>query len=442
MSRRWKRLFLRRGKSAAQQGRHGCVTIGLALAVLLVAHRPSGAEYVGTTVPGAVPATSWLCVAATGSLVIIKSGASSKAGCISAFYEYAKGLPASCQPYSLSGQSPEGYYSWDMFGYHYGLIYDFRAGGDPYCWPSLVEVYAVTTGPTVTYRIILSSDTGESSSGQLAEIEPGQTTGTLRAKVYDNNNQLVANANIELAVDVSANSGGHQHDNNRNTTQMGMLSSPQGSVTQNGKVLTGITDGNGLAFTFQAPTPAGDHTINARCTDRTCNQEGPNQVWVGVKDLVSIPPSGYWDLIGKTNIHPDNHYLTSDALGKLTDLAYLYTTVYFPLRYNTPILQLNDASLVRGGVFDIAFDPYTDRDGVYHSRTAGTYPGTWWAPPHKAHRRGVVIDIQANGSPMAIPERNFTDFERLLQYQHVTWIPENLNHNNGHYHVQLLGVEQ
>lgn len=101
--------------------------------------------------------------------------------------------------------------------------------------------------------------------------------------------------------------------------------------------------------------------------------------------------------------HPANHYLNGDTLGKLMDLARLYKQVYFPF---DPVLRLNDASLERGGLFDL---------------------GALWAPPHHEHRRGVVIDVRANGSATAIPQRNFEDFQVLMGSLGISWLPENLN---------------
>jgi hypothetical protein len=88
---------------------------------------------------------------------------------------------------------------------------------------------------------------------------------------------------------------------------------------------------------------------------------------------------------------------------------------------NDPPLQLNDASLERGGLFDLP----------------PLYPA--WNPPHKGHRKGVVIDIQANGTSAAMPQRNFKAFEKLATELNMTLWPENLNKSNGHYHVRLLG---
>jgi hypothetical protein len=117
---------------------------------------------------------------------------------------------------------------------------------------------------------------------------------------------------------------------------------------------------------------------------------------------------------------------------KLIPLAAYYHDK-FP---NDPVLQLNDASLVRGGLFDIY--SWVDENGVVHTRS--TDP--WWTPAHKGHRKGLIIDIQANGTNTAIPQRNFIAFEDLMQRLGITANRENLNQSGGHYHVRLLGIEQ
>ena len=297
------------------------------------------------------------------------------------------------------------------------------------------ELLKAKCSSAVRYKIRLSNETEHPAVGRLAEVEPGVTSTTLRARVYDSNGQIVFNVPVQLQVSVDTTSGGHSHpDDKRPKGTLISIDPNPGAASGNDGVLTGSTaaaDGS-MQFSFESPAAAGDHTIEARCMDRDCSVEGPSQVWVGVKDLVSIPSSGFWSLYGGTGIHPANHYLNSDALGKLIDLAQLYTQVYFPFRSSTPVLQLNDASLERGGVFDI----------YWENTDTGEHRTDWWTPPHKEHQRGVVIDIQANGSATAIPQRNFADFQDLLRRQHMTWNPERLNQSGGHYHVRLLGVAQ
>lgn len=269
------------------------------------------------------------------------------------------------------------------------------------------------------YSIKLSTDDNLSSGGVLAEVEPGKVTKTLRAKVY-NNNQPVPNVNVKLEVTVEANSGGHQHNVNR---PKGIVNPAEGN--------TGA-DGSGHAFTFTAPAPAGDHKIKATCIGQECTQEGPDKIWVGVKGLIPIPPipdllpQATYQLnesngqpIGRTDIHPENHYLTPDAVIKLWNLGFRYSAIEFP---NYPLLHVNDASLVRGGLFDLDAN---------------------WRPKHHEHRRGTVVDVRANGGPGSIPvdsavHRTFEIIARRLGADAEI-------HGDGanqHYHVRLRGIRE
>jgi hypothetical protein len=238
-------------------------------------------------------------------------------------------------------------------------------------------------------------DGGAESSQTLTSVEPGKTGPLMAAGVYDQAGQLVPNVQVRLTADAVANSGGHRHDDPvRHSQYMGRLApagTSSGSVEQNGKVLSGSTGSDGLEFTFTAPAIAGDHTITATCTDSgvTCTQEGPDKVWVGVKGLIPIPPipdllpQATYQLnesdgrpVGSTDSHPDNHYLTPEAVTKLWNLGFRYSMIEFP---NYPLLHINDASLERGGLFDLS--------------------GNWTPRPsgHHEHRRGTVVDIRANG---------------------------------------------
>jgi hypothetical protein len=247
------------------------------------------------------------------------------------------------------------------------------------------------------------------TTGALAEVEPGKPV-ALVAQVYDENNVRVPGISVTLQSEVTAYSGGHQHDDTIRHTQHA------------GAVPASVASGN--SFTFTAPALAGDHTITAQCADNSCGTAS-GSVWVGIRGLVSIPSSGFWNLIPNADAgHPANKHLTGEAFGKLTELARLYTQVYFPL--NTPVLQLNDASLERGGLFDLG----------------PNYGYTYWNPQHHEHRRGSVIDIQANGTATAIPEKNFKDFQKLLDKLKMSVNPEKLNKPGGHFHVRLNGVAE
>jgi len=234
------------------------------------------------------------------------------------------------------------------------------------------------------YSIKLSPLSGQAESGTiLSSIEPDRSTGSLVAKVYDNNGQLVPNAKVKLVVDVQRYSGGHQHDEGRhsngvNENRVGRLAPYPGTtatISDNGKVLEGNTGQNGLRFTFAAPVPAGDHKITASCTDgKNCQPEGPDTVWVGHKGLQPLNDNNVYILLPNNNDpkHPDNHNLTLTAASRMAVFAAMYHGKY----PNLSVLQLNDASLERGGIFDLRHD---------------------WKAPHHEHCGGSAIDIRANG---------------------------------------------
>ena len=257
----------------------------------------------------------------------------------------------------------------------------------------------------------------------LRSVEPGSEARDMYVWARDDHSGELTNVSVSITTNAVLNSGGHQHDNNRNGVAPGTLS----AGTQNGKTIQISVKGAG-AFYFTPPAASGDHVLTATCTTSvvpsTCSMApGPNKVWVGIKGLQPLMDLANYDLIGWREIHPDNHYLTSEAVTKVMNLAYQYHSVSFPF---SPVLQLNDASLERGGVFDIAT---TTRD------TTG-----WYSAPHSEHRRGTVIDIQANGSATAIPRKNQAEFERIMsEVMGMTWVPESLNKSNGHYHVRTLG---
>lgn len=268
-------------------------------------------------------------------------------------------------------------------------------GGVSYFYGSFQARWARNSG---TYTLKLSSPQGQ---GLLGEVEPGQALTDIKAEVFCNG-ELQPHITVALTAKVAPQSGGHQHhDANR----------PTGSVPQ--------TVGSGDAFTFGAPPVSGDHTIEAKCASVECGV-ATGDVWVGVKGLVELPDVislAPWVKVGQQAEHPNNHYLKPEAIIKLIQFASYYSET-FP---NDPPLHLNDASLERGGVFDIRFD---------------------WMRPHGEHRRGVVIDVRANGTPTAIPKKNFKKFEALMSDLDIEWLREHVNQSNGHYHLRLLRIAQ
>lgn len=245
----------------------------------------------------------------------------------------------------------------------------------------------------------------------LASVEPEASTHIV-ATVYKQDGSVAPNIDVTLQAEVLANSGGHNHDDEaRHTIHMGVLSSPQGVSAQNGKVLAGNTGLEGLRFMFKAPRISGDHTISASCTG--CTQDGPMEVWVGVRGLMALG-NGPWVLIGRKPDHPDNHYMAPLGSQRLAPLAALYRG-RFP---NDPVLHLNDASLERGGLFD------------FNARF-----GSPWVPPHQKHRDGMAIDIRANSESGAVPSVNFAEFVRIARKVGGSAGIHSPGTSNQHFHV-------
>ena len=104
---------------------------------------------------------------------------------------------------------------------------------------------------------------------------------------------------------------------------------------------------------------------------------------------------------------------------KVTSLVSLYSII-FP---GDPVLRLNDASLERGGLFDIKASQ-----------------GESWVPPHGTHRRGDIIDIRFNPNynpDTAIPEVNRTKFTKLVRSIGGRARVHSPGTSNQHFHVKF-----
>ncbi len=217
-----------------------------------------------------------------------------------------------------------------------------------------------------------------SLSGFPAEVEPGKEVKNLRADVYCDG--VLTAKGVVLTATVDKTSGGHEGTHNPDRP-VGSLSPSSGNSS--------------LPFSFGAPAPAGTHTVTAKCTDDSCGAaEGNVKVWVSLQPLLTDP--NY--VLIKPNAdqnHPSNHHVTGTTQQKISGLAADYHK-RFPI---DPLLHLNDASLVWGGLFDLA--------------------ANWSGQPygHSTHRKGTDIDVQAHefyhDPKKSIPSYNYVDFMRI-----------------------------
>ena len=237
------------------------------------------------------------------------------------------------------------------------------------------------------------------TNGALADVEPGKVVSSIRAEVTCDG--VPSDKAVTLTVEANANTGGHNHHDSARPP--GALSPASGSSP--------------VTFSFAAPAPAGDHIVTAKCVDGSCGED-TGKVWVGVKDLYQLNGSTAYELIQPNAdvFHPGNHYLTTNASIVLQGIASEWRTLYKPFG---PVLHLNDASLERGGYFDIQ--------------------RLWNRGEHAEHRRGTVIDIRANNLPGAIPRGDFKDFERAARKYGAVARLHKKNTDLQHYHVRLFG---
>ena len=237
-----------------------------------------------------------------------------------------------------------------------------------------------------------------------------------KAMVKDQNGQPKAGIEVTITTEVTTNSGGHNHNDNR---LKGKLVAGTTASAVGGIKIAGNTDSSGVfAFTFGAEEASGEHRLTATCTG--CQAEATATVNVKVDGLATIPASPFYTSVGATDKHTDNHYLTPAAASVLRSLAVSYQVEQrFKLKAVTPpLLHLNDASLVWGGVFDLDAD---------------------WAIPHKEHMRGTVIDIRANSLAGAIAPENFYSFRVLAKDIGANAKIHNPGGVTQHFHVRLLG---
>lgn len=273
--------------------------------------------------------------------------------------------------------------------------------------------------------------------------EPSTALGFTVQVTKQNNQSPGQPVTIHLALTVNPTSGGHPHGGSERP-RGGLNNTTCTSDAPCIDVSTSAQNTGTSGFTFHPTDASGTHTITPSC-DRCSGKAVNVDVKMDGLHTITAKPWLYAFVGGEPDKqHHDSHYLTDNAFKQLTVLAMNYHFLY----PNDPILHLNDASLVWGGLFD--------KDGD-------------WDTPHEKHRRGVVIDIRANqineqtsSNPgSSIPDRLFTDFidlaggtkielnSRVISAKAKLHCSEGFDPAtncvgdiNRHFHVRLLGVEQ
>lgn len=211
---------------------------------------------------------------------------------------------------------------------------------------------------------------------------------------------------LRFSIDVTSNSGGHDHDANR----------PKGTLS----AIQGTTDANGeVKLTFQAPAAAGTHTIKANCA--TCSSPVVSKdIQVKVPNLVEMLPDTAkpvtYTLVGATGNHKSNHWFSSAAvvtLGKVVDAMF---------KAGWGVVGVNDGSLLWGGLFNI-------KGG--------------WTPSHSEHRIGTEVDLSVTNPNLITTKQKERTFEKLCGKNNTAFSVQTLWHQDDgypeHFHMYLDG---
>lgn len=161
----------------------------------------------------------------------------------------------------------------------------------------------------------------------------------------------------EVRLTREENSGGHAHSGG-----------PTGTASPSSGV---IPAAGTMPFVYKAPLASGRIRLNTFFSDGTVDTDFMIVRVPGLQELLS---SESIRLIGKTSIHPSNHFGHPALLAGVRKLASAFYE-----QFNRQ-LQVNDISLEWGGIFDLSAD---------------------WTGPHHEHRDGRAVDIRTLGVPIA-----------------------------------------
>lgn len=206
--------------------------------------------------------------------------------------------------------------------------------------------------------------------------------------------------------------GGHNHDENIppytdwNNQQ---LTNP---------VCSPVTQVNNYSYIyFKAPEFATrvEHTIQFY---GACSGTYYDIVDIKIDGLVLLQPAWqdslhggatYYQLVGETPSHPVNHFARPQTIDLLKQIAWEYYTE-FP---TSPVLCINDISLIWGGKFDI----YANWTGehTFHRYGRQVDLRIWTIPPENRERLkeiackyGVEMELHRNGLPQTLENVDFS----------------------------------
>lgn len=189
-------------------------------------------------------------------------------------------------------------------------------------------------------------------------------------------------------------SGGHNHPGG-----------PIGSIKPS-KFVLGEKYPQNFKQVYRAPNACGLVTLSTVFSNGDVVE---NTIRIIEAPLKPLKRSKYIKLIGMTKEHPDNHYGTAKMNSKLGKLAKRFFDKY------KERLEVNDMSLIWGGLFDVS----------------NKKP---WKKPHKTHDSGRYADVRSK--TMSEKQKKF--FENEAKKMGFFIELEDKGQNNEHWHLQLL----
>ena len=293
----------------------------------------------------------------------------------------------------------------------------------------IADVVQLRQPKTNAYSITLSGGSEVETWNKETDASHKKATLIYTATVMDASKQPAQpapNVEVTITTDVTENSGGHNHNNDR---PKGKLAIPSDPIKDGKETITGKTDSKGVySFVFGAEEASGTHTITATCKGCSNNpQTAPVNVKVdGLQPIPATPFMYSMQLPNRDTNHPATFYLTKASIGKLRTVALYYYMATFKKKKKgvTPDFVLNDASLEWGGVLD-----------CYLTCNSAQYPSTPWHKHHIEHRRGSVVDVKANGLPGSIVYDR--DFRYWATYFRVGVGDLHGSGSSLHYHLRL-----
>jgi hypothetical protein len=201
----------------------------------------------------------------------------------------------------------------------------------------------------------------QSATGVMA-VRPAATEGSstlvLEVSVVSSTGAALPNRTVELSLDGTEQSGGHQHSGTMPPGSLSSSSVPTGS--------------GGVGYVIYSADVFGG-TVQLRGTSDGA-ASATTTITVRVPGLVELMEAGNVDTIGVTSAHPNNHWGSDWMVNNLVDLSNQFFTQF------SQKMQTNDISLPLGGKFDL---------GSQQNPPAYQVNGS-----HSEHRVGMSADVR------------------------------------------------